>query len=50
MFEKIKGRPFERRDHAWAFAYRLLKHGRHPRATVERLCRGPVYRSARCSD
>lgn len=46
MFEKIKGRPFKRKDRAYAFAYRLLKHGRHPRAFAERVRHGPVYRSA----
>jgi len=46
IFEKIKGRPFQRRDRACVFAHRLLKHGRHPRAAAERLRRGPVYRSA----
>jgi len=46
MFEKIRSRPFRRRDRAYAFAYRLLKHGRRPRAAMERLRRGPVYRSA----
>jgi glycosyltransferase involved in cell wall biosynthesis len=46
MFEKVKGRPFRQRDRAYALAYRLLKHGRHPRAFAERLSHGPVYRSA----
>jgi len=46
MIEKIKGRPYRQTDRAYAIAYRLLKHGRHPRASAERLMHGPVYRSA----
>lgn len=44
MFEKLIGRPRVTSDQAASLFYRALKHARNPRAMVERLTRGPIYR------
>ncbi len=42
MFETIVGRPPRRADALIGGAFRLLKHLSHPRATAERMLRGPI--------
>lgn len=43
MFEKIMGRSWQQRDAAMCRLMRLIKHLINPRATLERVMRGPVF-------
>lgn len=45
MFEKIMGRTFAGWDVWWQRFFRLRKHLVNPRATIERVIRGPVFGS-----
>lgn len=45
MFEKIMGRPFGEIDIWWQYFYRLKKHLANPRATLERIHKGPIFGS-----
>lgn len=46
-FERLTGRPMARRDRWAAQVLRLAKHLRHPLRTLERLRKGPVFKSVR---
>lgn len=43
MFEKIMGRPFSRTDIFCQYLFRFKKHLLNPKATIERIKRGPVF-------
>ena len=43
-FEKLMGRKWNRFDPPVALALRIMKHIRNPRAFVERLALGPIFR------
>lgn len=45
-FERLTGRPMAAHDRWAARALRLAKHVRHPLRTLERLRKGPLFRSA----
>ena len=43
MFEKIMKRPFQKSDVLWKFFYKLKKHLASPKATLERVRKGPIF-------
>jgi len=43
MFEKIVGRPRRRTDAAVRILFRAYRYARHPRRTLERILKGPIY-------
>ncbi|GAA4048337.1 glycosyltransferase family 2 protein [Parerythrobacter jejuensis] len=44
-FERLMGRPWDWRDDLGSRALRLAKHLRHPRRTIERLQKGPLFKA-----
>jgi glycosyltransferase involved in cell wall biosynthesis len=45
-FRKLMGRDREQKDRYWVLFFRIVRQFRHPRASLERFLRGPVYRRA----
>lgn len=48
MFEKIMGQSFSNQDIWWQHFYRVKKHLANPRATYERIRKGPIFGTGKC--